>query len=136
MTRKRCFQEGSLFKRGKRKKVWVGRWWEHVIGPDGQPGQVRRSEILGTVAELPTNRDARQALSDRLRKVNSGDYRPQAALTFRRFVEDRWKPEVFPTLKFSTKKFYDYMTHTHLIPVSYTHLDVYKRQVWPRCRGA
>jgi integrase len=116
MTRKRCFQEGSLFKRGKRKKVWVGRWWEPVIGPDGQPGQVRRSEILGTVAELPTNRDARQALSDRLRKVNSGDYRPQAALTFRRFVEDRWKPEVFPTLKFSTKKFYDYMTHTHLIP--------------------
>jgi integrase len=116
MTRRRCFQEGSLFKRGKRKKVWVGRWWEPVIVPDGQPGQVRRSEILGTVAELPTIRDARQVLYDRLRKVNSGDYRPQAALSLRRYVEDRWKPDLFPTLKYSTKKFYEYMTKTHLIP--------------------
>ncbi|MGA2754982.1 MAG: site-specific integrase [Terracidiphilus sp.] len=117
MTRKRCFQEGSLFKRGTRKKVWVGRWWEPVIGSDGQPGRVRRSEILGTVAELPTIRDAKQALYDRLRKVNSGEFRPQAVWTFRRFVEDRWKPEIFPTLKFSSQKFYENMIDAHLNPV-------------------
>ena len=63
MARKRCFQEGSLFKRGTRKKVWVARWWEPVIGPDNMPGRIRRSEVLGTVAEIPTMREARQMLS-------------------------------------------------------------------------
>jgi integrase len=117
MTRKRCFQEGSLFKRGTRKKVWVARWWEPVIGPDNVPGRIRRSEVLGSVAEIPTVRQARQMLSDLLRKVNSGDFRPQAVWTFRSFVEDRWKPDLYPTLKFSSKKFYDNMVDAHLIPV-------------------
>jgi integrase len=116
MTRKRCFQEGSLFKRGTRKKVWVVRWWEPVIGPDNVPGRIRRSEVLGTVSDIPTIRQARQMQSDLLRKVNSDDYRPQTVWTFRRFVEDRWKPEVFPTLKFSTKKYYGNMIDAHLNP--------------------
>ena len=92
MTRKRCFQKGSLFKRGTRTKVWVARWWEPVIGPDDMPGRIRRSEVLGTVAEIGTKRDAMRMLDDLLRKVNSGDFRPQAVWTLRSFVEDRWKP--------------------------------------------
>lgn len=117
MTRKRCFQEGSLFKRGTRNKVWVARWWEPVIGPDNVPGRIRRSQVLGTVADMPTLRQAKQMLSDLLRKVNGGDFRPQAVWTFRSFVEDRWKPDVYPTLKFSSKKFYDNMIDAHLNPV-------------------
>ena len=116
MARKRCFQEGSLFKRGTRKKVWVARWWEPVIGPDNVPGRIRRSEVLGDVADIPTKREARQMLDDLLRKVNSDDYRPQAVWTFRSFVENRWKPEVYPTLKFSTQKYYDNMIDAHLNP--------------------
>ena len=115
MTRRRCFQEGSLFKRGTRKKVWVARWWEDVIGPDNVLGRIRRSEVLGPVAEIHTIREARK-LSDLLRKINSGDYRPQTVWTFGSFVKDRWKPEVFPTLKFSSKKFYDNMIDAHLNP--------------------
>ena len=34
-----------------------------------------------------------------------------------RFVEDRWKPDVYPSLKFSSKKYYDNMVNTHLMPV-------------------
>ena len=117
MTRKRCFQEGSLFKRGTRKKVWVARWWEDVIGPGNMPERIRRSQVLGPVSETPTKREAMQLLSALLRPVNSGDYRPQAVLTFRSFVEDRWKPEVFPTLKFSSTKFYNNMIDAHLNPV-------------------
>jgi integrase len=117
MPRKRCFQKGSLFKRGTRKKVWVARWWEPVIGPDNVPGRIRRSEVLGTVAEIATKREAMQMLDDLLRKVNSGDFRPQAVWTFRSFVEDRWKPEIFPTLKFSSQKFYENMINAHLNPV-------------------
>jgi hypothetical protein len=109
MTRKRCFQNGSLFKRGTRTKVWVARWWEAVIGPDNVPGRIRRSEVLGTVAEIPTKCDAMRMLDDLLRKVNSGDFRPQAVWTFRSFVADRWKTELYPTLKFSSKKFNDKM---------------------------
>jgi integrase len=117
MSRKRCYQEGSLFNRGTRKKVWVARWWEDVIGPDNGLERIRRSAVLGTVAEIPTVREARQLMSDLLRKVNSREYRPQAVWTFGRFVEDRWKPDVYPTLKFSSKKFYDNMVDTHLMPV-------------------
>jgi integrase len=117
MTRKRCFQKGSLFKRGTRKKVWVARWWEPVIGPDNVPGRIRRSEVLGAVAEIATKREALQMLDDLLRKVNSGDFRPQAVWTFRSFVEDRWKPDLYPALKFSSKKFYDNMVDAHLMPV-------------------
>ena len=117
MTRKRCYQQGSLSKRGKRKKVWVARWWEDVIGPNNRINRIRRSEVIGSVADIPTARQARQMLSDLLRKVNSGEYRPQAVWTFGRFVEDRWKPDVYPTLKFSGKKYYDNMINAHLMPV-------------------
>jgi len=117
MSRKRCFQKGSLFKRGTRPKVWVARWWEPVIGPDNKPGRIRRSEVLGAVADIGTKRDAMRMLDDLLRKVNNGDFRPQAVWTFRSFVEDRWKPDVYPTLKFSTQKFYDNMVDAHLMPV-------------------
>jgi integrase len=117
MTRRRCFQEGSLIKRGTRKKVWVGRWWENVIGPDNAPGRIRRSEVLGTVAEIPTIREARQKLADQLRRINSGDYRPQTVWTFGSFVKNRWKPEFFPTLKHSSKLFYSTLIDAHLNPV-------------------
>ncbi len=117
MSRRRCHQEGSLFKRGTRKKVWVARWWEEAIGSENKIERIRRSEVLGTIAEIPTKREAQQLLDDLLRRTNSGEHRPQAILTFKSFVEDRWKPDLYPTLKFSSRKFYDNMVDTHLIPV-------------------
>lgn len=116
MARIRRFQHGRLFKRGTRRKVWVARWWEDVIGLDGQLDRIRCSEILGTVAELPARRDAERLLAERLRTVNAGDYRPQASCSFRDFVQEKWLPEVLPTLKYSTQKHYQYMVKAHLIP--------------------
>jgi hypothetical protein len=83
LARKKHFQHGSLFKRGKRNKVWVGRFREPVIGTDGQTHFVRRSEILGNVAELPTRRDAELVFSDLLRRVNSANYNPRSCCSFR-----------------------------------------------------
>lgn len=117
MARNRRFQDGQLIKRGKRKQVWVGRWWEDVIGSDGSRGRVRRSEILGAVAEISTRRQARKLLSDRLRPINAGEYRPQATWTLQSFIQDRWLPEVLPTLKYSSKQHYEYITNHHLLPV-------------------
>jgi hypothetical protein len=74
-------EDGSLFKRGTRTKVWVARWWEDVSGTDGKLNRIRRSEILGKVADIPTRRLAEQMLSDRLRGLNSGGYQPQSSCT-------------------------------------------------------
>ena len=81
MARKKHFQHGSLIKRGKRIRVWVARFWERIIGQNGESYRVRRSEILGTVIDLPTRRDAQMVLSDRLRRVNSADYHPALVLS-------------------------------------------------------
>jgi integrase len=116
VARNRRFQHGSIFKRGKREKVWVGRWYEEITRPDGGFDQVRRSEILGKVAELPTRRQAEQVLNNSLRRINSGDFRPQSSLRFSDFVQNHWMPEVFPTLKFSSKKHYGYIFNVHLLP--------------------
>ncbi len=116
MTRRR-FQRGSIHKRGKRKKVWVARYSEDVIGPNGVTSRIRRSEVLGTVAEIPTLRQAEQLLAERLRLVNSSEYRPSSSRTFRDYVENCWLPEVLPTLKYSTKRHYQYMLRVHLFPI-------------------
>lgn len=115
MARRKKYQHGSIFKRGKRKKVWVARWWEDVVGANGIE-KTRRSEILGTVAELPTRRDAEGALANRLRRINSGDFRPQSSLKFKNYAEDYWLPSVKPALKYSTKQHYEYVLNFHLYP--------------------
>jgi integrase len=116
MARNRRFQHGSIFKRGERKKVWVARWWEDVLGSNGAAERLRRSEILGTVADIPTRREAERLLADRLRYINSSEYRPNSCCTFRDYVEASWLPEVLPTVKYSTTKYYRYMLRVHLYP--------------------
>lgn len=115
MTRRR-FQRGSIYKRGKRKTVWVARFSEDVIGPDGAAVSVRRSEVLGTVTEIPTRRQAEQLLADRLRSINSGPHRPNSSRSLRDYAETFWLPTVLPTLKYSTKKYYQYMLRVHVYP--------------------
>jgi hypothetical protein len=126
MARKKRFQQGTLLKRGTRRKVWVARWWEDVIGTDGKLERRRRSEVLGTVAEVPTRREAQQMLTDLLRPINNGDYRPQSTWTLKGFIQDRWLPEVLPTLKHSAKQHYEYIVNHHLIP---TYGDVQLRHI-------
>jgi integrase len=113
---RRGFQQGSLFQRGTRRKVWVARWWEDVIQAGGTLGRLRRSEVIGTVAEFPTRRLAMQVLSQRLGTINTGKARPQSVRKFGSFVKDDWTPVVLPTLKYATQKHYRYMLDVHLIP--------------------
>ena len=116
MTRRK-YQRGSIYKRGKRNKVWEARYSEDVIGPNGALRRIRRSEVLGTVAEIPTLRQAEQLLAERLRLVNSSEYRPSSSRTLRDYAENCWLPEVLPTLKRSTKKYYQYFLKVHLYPM-------------------
>jgi len=116
MTRNRRFQRGSIYKRGKRKKMWVARWWEDAIGTDGVANRLRRSEILGSIAEIPTRGQAEQLLADRLRPLNSGEFRPNSSRTFRDYAEGSWLLEVLPAVKHSTRRHYQYLLKVHLYP--------------------
>lgn len=116
MARRR-YQQGCLFVRGKKRKVWVLRFREDVMLPDGKIARVNRSEVLGSLAEIPTRRIAQRLVESKLRVINQGIYRPKTTLTFREFVETQWKPCLLPTFKRSTSRGYDYLLRKFLIPV-------------------
>ena len=115
MARRR-YQVGCLFIRGKKRKVWVARWREDVIRPDGTLGRVLRSEVLGSVSEIPTRREARQLLQSRISPINEGRHRPQSTIAFGAFVDQQFRTAVMPTLKFSTRRSYDSLLKKHLLP--------------------
>jgi integrase len=105
-----------LYKSGKRRKVWTGRWYEMALGDDGQVRQIRRAVILGSVAEIPTKREAQARLDELLRPVNQGLNRPEAFVTFGAFVEQQWKALVLPTFKASTQHGYKTVLAVHVLP--------------------
>jgi len=103
VNRKR-YQHGcvSLVGRNKKKK-WVGRYREDVIGFDGNTRRVRREVILGSKRELPTKHLAERKLEAILARINCLDYRPGRAATFGEFIE-RWKTDVLTTQKPSSAR--------------------------------
>jgi hypothetical protein len=128
MARRR-FQQGSLFLRGKRERVWVARWWEDVIRPDGTPGRIRKAEVIGSLADLPTKRLARQVLTERLGRLNNGRQRPQSSLTLEQFVREHWESVMLPTFKYATRTHYQYMLKVHILPAfGNTRLREFSRQ--------
>lgn len=113
MARRR-FQEGNVFKRGKKRKVWVARWREQVIGADGKLEFIRKAEVLGPVAEL-TKSEAKQKLLEKLDgKQKSGEVETTA--TFSDFVDKWWKPSILPTYKPSTRKQAELALDNYLVP--------------------
>jgi integrase len=68
------------------------------------------------VSQLP-KRQAEQIFAELLLRVNRGEHRVESTRTLRAFVENEWRPQVCPTLKYSTQKNYDYMLNTHVLPV-------------------
>jgi integrase len=116
LARKRSFQSGSLFQRGKRNMVWVGRWWEETIDGKGKSVRVRRSEILGEVAEMTSKRQAARLLTQRIQRINGDQYSRQATRKFVDFVRVDWEPVLLPTMKYATQKSYAYFIRVHLIP--------------------
>jgi integrase len=93
------FQTGSLFLRGKRRKVWVLRVREDVI-EDGQIRRIKRSVVLGSLKEIPRRDRALERAKDVLDelKVNRASYRPRRVATFEQFAE-RWEVDILPNWK-------------------------------------
>jgi hypothetical protein len=72
--------------------------------------------VLGSVAEMPTRNEAQALLDQRMRSANQGTTRPAAFVTFGAFVEEQWKPLVFPTFKASTQHGYKTVLSNHVLP--------------------
>lgn len=102
MARRR-YQRGRIFLRGKKVKVWVGRWREDVITESGAVKRIEKSAILGTKAELPTKCLAQRRLELLICRINAPSYRPGRVATLAEFAE-RWQLEVLSQRKASTIK--------------------------------
>jgi integrase len=72
--------------------------------------------VVGSVADLPTRRDAQVRLDEQLRAVNQGTVRPESSMRFGTFAEEQWKTLVLPTLKLSTQHGYKTVLAKHLLP--------------------
>jgi len=96
--------------------MWVARWREDVIQPNGAVLRVLRSETLGPVSEIAGRREARILLQNRLASLNSGQRRAEATMTFGTFVAEQFEPDILPTLKYATQKIYSLILRKHLLP--------------------
>ena len=114
MARRR-YQYGQVFPRGKRPPVWVGRWREDVVMPDGVIKRVRKSEVLGTRKDYPTKRLALRALEDKLTSINDPTYKATPTITFRNFAE-KWQQAVLTQHDRSTQAADRSRLRRHLVP--------------------
>jgi integrase len=111
---RRRFQKGSVFLRGKKSQVWVGRWREDVI-EDGRIRREYRSEVLGSRSDYPTKRLALRELEKRLSVVNDSRYRARPTATFEEFAS-RWESLVLTQHKPSTQVTIRSHLRKHLVP--------------------
>jgi integrase len=114
MARRR-YQRGHLRLRGKKEKVWVAKWREDIILPDGSTHRIQKGEVLGTLKEYKTRRLAERALEQRLSEINSLTYQPRPTATFREFAA-KWQTDVLSQHKRSTQSADKSRIRKHLIP--------------------
>jgi integrase len=114
MTRPR-YQEGCLWTRGKRRKMWVVRWRENVLQPDGSVRRIQRAETLGPVSKI-TRQQARDFLQAKTATINLCQRRPQAFIALEEFVRVEWRPNAALALKKSTVKYYGFQLDRHILP--------------------
>jgi integrase len=114
MARRR-YQRGSVYLRGARELVWVGRWREDVIGTDGKTHRVCRKEVLGSKRELQTKRLALRELASRLAPINSSNYRALRAATFAEFARV-WQQNALTQHKPSTQSTVSSQLRNWLVP--------------------
>lgn len=109
------YQDGSVVIRGKRRKVWVLRWREDVLQPDGSITRIQRAETLGPVSTI-NRQKARAVLHDRVGAVNQGQRRPQATMTLNDFVRVEWRPNAELALKKSSVRYYGFQLSHRILP--------------------
>ena len=110
---RRRYQRGCLFIRGR---TWIARWREDVIAPDGTLRREMRWEVLGSVNEIPSRREAQKILDTKLRPLNQGRQLPQFTISLEQFVREQWEPATLPTMKVGTARYYGKQLRYHILP--------------------
>lgn len=127
MARRR-YQTGRIIVRGKLNPVFVGRYREDVIMPDGSVRRVEKSVVLGKVSELQTKKNAQRAFEPFLARVNSVDYRPGKFAKIGEFA-DVWEREVLQHQKPSSIKAVKSHLRTYIRPwLAETRLEEFTTQ--------
>lgn len=109
------YQDGSLFIRGKRIKVWVARWREDVILQDGTLSRTQRTVVLGSLSEL-SRREARSLLQKRVSEINQGRHRVRPIMTLEKFAREHWQAGALLALKPSSANYYNFQLERHVLP--------------------
>jgi hypothetical protein len=91
------WQQGSVYRRGKRIKTWYGIWREDVLDADGKMKRRQRNVRLGTVAELPTQAAARDALAQHIGALS----KPKVEMKLSELFE-RWQKVASVSVKATT----------------------------------
>jgi integrase len=107
----RRYQQGYVYKAGKRQKVWYGMWREDVQKPDGGLARRQKNVRLGTLREFPTRAAAIQELSRRI-----GDNKPRPVEMMFTELFEKWKVAVVPTIKNTTAGYYLKSLNAHIVP--------------------
>ena len=110
------YQDGCVFQRGIRRRVWVGRWREAKIGPGVGNKSILRSVVLGLVTEIPTKREARKLLQRRLEQNGEQGSRIEIQMRLSDYVEKCWQPAILPTYRRSTQVQCRLALENHLFP--------------------
>jgi len=109
------YQDGSLFIRGKRTKMWIARWREDVIRGDGTLNRTQRTVVLGALNEV-SKREARALLQKRVSEINQGRHRPRPVMTLEKFAREQWQPSALLALKPSSAAYYNFQLDKHILP--------------------
>ena len=110
----KTFSERMCVLRGKHT-VWIGRYREDVIGPDGQVSRDRKAIVLGTKREYPTKHLAERRMDLLPARINDYSYRPGRVATLEEFAE-RWKVEILSKGKASTVLGYESHLKNQILP--------------------
>lgn len=114
MVKRRRYQQGSLYTRGKRREVWVARWREDEYDANGNAHRVLRNEVLGA-KDAMTRKMALRELASRLERINNPSYVPERNATFIEFAQ-HWEKTVLSQHKPSTQASIGSQLRTRLIP--------------------
>jgi hypothetical protein len=98
---RRRYQQGSIFERGKKNPVWVGRWLLDEYKPTGQLHRKYKSQVLGLVVTM-TQKLARRKLAEILAPINAMVYKPEHQITFEAICI-KWEQMILPQHKPSSR---------------------------------
>jgi integrase len=114
MARRRGTQKGRVHKQGK---MWYVAYREDALNADGKLVRVRRNARICSTEGVSKRQAQRIADEQILNKVNLQSQQPSSMVTFKDYVESRFKPQFVQHKKHAGQLHYAYILDEHVIPI-------------------